>query len=237
MNMMCSPKMPTGLDMEFTHHPLTMRRVVNLIIAMERLKGSRSESLLSTEFRHENLLDMLEGIVEERIVFECGSAPLVEYSRTGEHQCSVTDSEKRNLVLVQDSMELNAVTLQGGTENCQVYLNMSTYVHPSPGAEARIVALGIKDTNFFLSCHKAGEEPTLHLEVVENKDNLSAISSDSDMVRFLFYKQDTGVNLSTLVSVPFSNWYISTARENNKPLALCVESAKRHRTFNIQRQS
>lgn len=60
-----SPKMPEGLDLEFTHHPLTMRRVVNLIIAMERLKGSRSESVLSTEFRDEHLLNiMLESIVE-----------------------------------------------------------------------------------------------------------------------------------------------------------------------------
>ncbi len=62
---MWSPKMPEGLGLEITHHPLTMRHVVNLIIALERLKGSRSESALSTEIRDEQLLNiMLESVVE-----------------------------------------------------------------------------------------------------------------------------------------------------------------------------
>lgn len=57
--------MPQGLDLEITHHPLTMKRVVNLIIATERMKGSQSEHLLGTEFRDENLLNiMLDSIVE-----------------------------------------------------------------------------------------------------------------------------------------------------------------------------
>lgn len=233
-----SPKMPTGLELEITHHPMTMKRVVNLIIAMERLKSSGSESLLSTEFRDENLLDiMLESIVEEQTVFKCHSAPPLQYSRMAEHMCSVTDSEKRSLVLVPNSMELHAVLLQGGADSCKVHLNMSTYVHPAPSVEARTVVLGIKDTNLYLSCHKDGEEPTLHLETVEDKENLKKISSDSEMVRFLFYKHDTGLNVSTLVSVPYSDWYISTAEENNKPVEMCLESARRHRTFNIQRQS
>lgn len=62
---MWSSKMPEGLDLEISHHPVTMKSIVNLIIAMERLKGGRSELLLSTEFRDENLLSiMLESIVE-----------------------------------------------------------------------------------------------------------------------------------------------------------------------------
>lgn len=72
---------------------------------------------------------------------------------------------------------------------------------------------------------------------VEDKDSLLSISSDSDLVRFLFYKEDSGLNLSTLVSVPHSNWFISTAKENNKPVEMCLESAQRHKTFKIQRQS
>lgn len=63
---MWSHKMPMGLDLEVTHHPRTMKHVVNLIIAIERLKGSSSELLLSaSEFRDENLLSfVLENIVE-----------------------------------------------------------------------------------------------------------------------------------------------------------------------------
>lgn len=65
MSKMWSSEMPRGLDLEISHHPLTMRHVVNLIIATERLKASISESVLSTEFRDENLLNiMLDSIVE-----------------------------------------------------------------------------------------------------------------------------------------------------------------------------
>ncbi|CAJ1069440.1 interleukin-1 beta-like [Xyrichtys novacula] len=233
-----APRMPKGVDLEITHHPLKMKDVVNLIVAMERLKGGVSESLRSTEFRDENLLDiMLESIVEERVVFECESAPPLQFSRTGVHQCSVTDSEQRSLVLVRNSMELHAVMLQGGADKRKVHLNMSTYVHPAPTTAARTVALGIKDTNLYMSCHKDGDEVTLHLEEIEDKDSLLRIGSDSNMVRFLFYKQDSGLNISTLVSVAYSDWFISTATDNNKPVEMCLESAQRHRHFKIQRQS
>lgn len=59
-------KMPEGLDLEISNHPLTMKSVANLIIALERMKSSsRSELLLSTEFGDENLLNiMLENVVE-----------------------------------------------------------------------------------------------------------------------------------------------------------------------------
>lgn len=46
-----------------------------------------------------------------------------------------------------------------------VHMSMSTYLHPTPPAEAQIVTLGIKGTNYFLSCYKDGEVPTLRLEV------------------------------------------------------------------------
>ena len=68
-------------------------------------------------------------------------------------------------------------------------------------------------------------------QAVDDKDSLLRITPGSDMARFLFYKHVTGLNNSTLVSVPFSNWYISTAEENNKPVDMCQESARRHRIF------
>lgn len=63
---MLKSKMPEGLDLEISNHPLTMKSVVNLIIALDRLKGSSSsESLLSTEFRDENLLNiMMDSVME-----------------------------------------------------------------------------------------------------------------------------------------------------------------------------
>lgn len=60
------------------------------------------------------------------------------------------------------------------------------------------------------------------------------IGSNSDMKRFLFYKHLTGLNFSTLVSVLYSGWYISTAVENNRPVALSQGNAQRHRTFVVR---
>ncbi|XP_026177195.1 interleukin-1 beta-like [Mastacembelus armatus] len=231
-------KMPNGLDLEIIYHPMRMKSLVNLVIAIERLKSRKSASVLCTEFRDENLLSiMLESIVEEQIVFPCGSAPTDQFSRTGEHQCSMTDSQKRNLILNENSMELNAVMLQGGSDSRKVNLNMSTYVHPSPTTEAQPVALAIKGTNLYLSCHSKDGRPTLHLEVVGDKNTLSSISSESEMMRFLFYKRDTGLNISTIMSARFPDWYVSTAEQDNKPVEMCMESANRYRTFNVQRQS
>nr|ANS56708.1 interleukin 1 beta [Lutjanus peru] len=231
---MWRPKMPEGLDIEITQHPLTMKSVVNLIIAMERLKGSTSESLRGTEFRDENLLSMmLESIVEEQEVSECRSAA-GQYRRGPVREHSVTDSENRHFVQVPNSMELHAVRLQGGSEESnKVHLNMATYAHPTPTTDALPVALGIKGTNLYLSCHKEGDKPTLHLEAVENNSSLSNISSTSDMVRFLFYKQDSGLNNSTLVSVPYDDWYISTAEDDNRPVEMCLEDSERHRIFHM----
>lgn len=62
---MWSSKMPEGLDLQISNHPVTLKSVVNLIIAMERLKSSTSESLLSTDFSDDNLINiMLDNIVE-----------------------------------------------------------------------------------------------------------------------------------------------------------------------------
>lgn len=69
---------------------------------------------------------------------------------------------------------------------------------------------------------------------MENRESLEAIGSNSDMKRFLFYKHLTGLNVSTLVSVLYSGWFISTAVENNRPVELCQVNAQRHRTFVVR---
>uniref|UniRef100_A0A3B5R909 Interleukin-1 n=1 Tax=Xiphophorus maculatus TaxID=8083 RepID=A0A3B5R909_XIPMA len=239
ISQMWTKKMPKGVDLEISHQPPSMRCVANLIIAMERLKAGMSESVLSPDFSDESLLSiMLESVVEERFIFERTSAGPGQFSRREEHPCSVTDGQKRSLVLVRNNMELLAVMLQGGNDSRKVYLNMATYVHLTPDTGlGQPVVLGIRDTDFYLSCHKDGDKPTLHLEEVEDKASLSEISVESDMRRFLFYKRDMAVNISTLMSALFPNWYISTTTDNNLPVAMCQESASRYRTFCIQQQS
>ncbi|KAF7646254.1 hypothetical protein LDENG_00190930 [Lucifuga dentata] len=230
-------KLPEGLGLEISQHPLTMKNIVNLIIAMERFKGSRSESVLNSS-KHDNMLNIvLESIVEERIIFERSSAPPAFTKTPGEHQCSVADIQKKNWILLRNSMELHAVMLQGGNSQHKVQLNMSTYAHPTPSIEARPVALGIRGTDLYLCCHVDGDQPTLHLEAVQDKAILSSIGTQSDLLRFLFYKKDTGLSNSTLMSARCPGWYISTANRDNMPVEMSQQTTNRIRTFTIQRQS
>ncbi|XP_061783654.1 interleukin-1 beta [Nerophis lumbriciformis] len=231
-------KLPAGLGLEVSRHPLTMRHVVNLVVAMERLKGKSCQTALGTEFSEENFLSiMMEDVVEVINMPESRPSRPNQFSRTGQYQCSVADTQKKSLVVVHDSMELHAVTLQGGSSHRRVLLNMSTYVRPSANTEARPVALGIKGTSLYLSCHQDGDRPTLHLETLEDADSLTRINSESEMVRFLFYKRDSGVSNSTLMSAQFPNWFVSTAEEDSMPVEMCQRAANRHITFNFQRQS
>ncbi|XP_038868835.1 interleukin-1 beta-like [Salvelinus namaycush] len=245
-----SSKLPQGLDVEISHHPITLHCVANLLIAMERLNGGKGFTL-GTEFRDEDLLNfLLESAVDEHIVLELGSAHTEHiearsrapgFSSKGEYECSVTDSENKCWVLNEGSMELHAMMLQGGSSYHKVHLNLSTYVTPVPSeTEARPVALGIKGSNLYLSCITSGGTPTLHLEEVADKEQLKSINHESDMVRFLFYKRDTGVDVSTLESAHSRNWFISTAlqQDNTKMVNMCQRATpNRFTTFTIQRHN
>ncbi|CAL8328402.1 unnamed protein product [Arctogadus glacialis] len=231
-----SDRMPQGMDLEITNHPLTMKQVVNLVIAIDRLKGSQSEKVQSSEFRDEDLLNLLlENALDEQLVLELTEAapPRGFTAIEPSQQCMLRDHQKRSMVLVKEAMELHAIRLQGGTTDHEVSLNMSTYLDPRPSASAQPVSLGIRGTKLYLSCTQKADRPTLNLEEVENTDDLKSISKDSDMVRFLFYRTDVGVSASSLVSARYSGWYISTATEDNLPVEVCLESESRYRSFTI----
>uniref|UniRef100_A0AAZ3S516 Interleukin-1 n=1 Tax=Oncorhynchus tshawytscha TaxID=74940 RepID=A0AAZ3S516_ONCTS len=234
-----SSKLPQGLDVEISHHPITLRCVANLIIVMERLNGGkgfalgRDESLLN--FLLESAVEVLE-LESERTEASSRAA----FSSKGEYECSVTDSENKCWVLNEGSMELHAMMLQGGSSYHKVHLNLSTYITPVPSeTKARPVALGIKGSNLYLSCITSEGTPTLHLEV-NSTTTLKSINHESDMVRFLFYKQDTGVDISTLESAHYRNWFISTAlqQDNTKMVNMCQSATpNRFTTFTVQRHN
>ncbi|XP_056447625.1 interleukin-1 beta [Gadus chalcogrammus] len=232
-----SDRMPQGMDLEITNHPLTMKQVVHLVIAIDRLKGSQSEQVQSSEFRDEDLLNLLlENALDEQLVLELTEAapPRGFTANEPSEQCALRDQQKRSLVLVKEAMELHAIRLQGGTTDHEVTLNMTTYLDPRPSAPAQpAVALGIRGTKLYLSCTQTADRPTLNLEEVENTDDLKSISKDSDMVRFLFYRTEVGVSATSLVSARYSGWYISTATEDNLPVEVCLQSESRYRSFTI----
>ncbi|CAL9708064.1 unnamed protein product [Knipowitschia caucasica] len=236
--MMCNAShLPSPVTLEISHHPLTMRRMVNLVIAMERIKSSVAQSFLSPDFRDQDFLSiMLESLVEERFVSELLAAqPEQKFTLVPEvgPQCySVEDMQKRDLVLVTESMKLHAVMLQAGSSSYKVNLNMLRYRPPVPSTE-QPVALGIRGTQYYLSCYMDGEEASLHVETVSNTDLLSSISENSDMARFIFYKHVTGQNVTTLRSARFPEWYISTKEEDNEAVYMCKEASSSS-TFTIQ---
>ncbi|XP_077570430.1 interleukin-1 beta [Stigmatopora nigra] len=230
-----SPELPAGLGLEFSHHPVTMRQLVTLVVSIKRFKDGPTKTALENKLTAEGSCSInIDDIMEVKIV---SRAAANQFTRTGVHQCSVIDSQKKSMVLLRDSMELHSVTLQGGNSHRKVNLNMSTYVQPFPNMEAQPVALAIKGTNLYLSCHQEGDMPTLHLEPVQDRQSLISVTPDSDMLRFLFYKRDSGVSLSTLASVQYPNWFISTAEEEHMPIEMCQRGDRRNLTFHIQRQN
>lgn len=59
-----------------------------------------------------------------------------------------------------------------------VHMSLSTYVHPEPPVQTQIVALGIRDTNYFLSCHLESDVPSLRVEVKASRCDGCIISSE-----------------------------------------------------------
>ncbi|XP_029499891.1 interleukin-1 beta-like [Oncorhynchus nerka] len=236
-----SSKLPQGLDVEISHHPITLRCVANLIIAMERLNGGKGFPLRGDEDLLNFLLESAVEVLELESERTEASSRAAGFSSKGEYECSVTDSENKCWVLNKGSMELHAMMLQGGSSYHKVHLNLSTYITPVPSeTKARPVALGIKGSNLYLSCITSEGTPTLHLEEVADKEQLKSINRESDMVRFLFYKQDTGVDISTLESAHYRNWFISTAlqQDNTKMVNMCqLATPNRFTTFTVQRHN
>lgn len=54
-------------------------------------------------------------VPEHSVIERTGAPP--QFTSRGEIECTVTDSQKRSLVLVESSMELHAVMLQGGSDD------------------------------------------------------------------------------------------------------------------------
>ncbi|KAK1154084.1 hypothetical protein AOXY_G28851 [Acipenser oxyrinchus oxyrinchus] len=98
---------------------------------------------------------------------------------------------------------LTATMLPYPYMSMQVTLLISTYIPQSNPGSGQLVVLGIKDTNYFLSCSGSSNSPALKLELVEGP-----ISTSSNTARFLFYRRDSG-NTTAFESALFPGWFIS----------------------------
>ncbi|XP_061117342.1 interleukin-1 beta-like [Conger conger] len=221
------------LHLEVTQHPHSLRDVANIIVALHRMKHSYTPR--GTEFSDHELLDiMLENVFEESVtpvaVDTWSSKPNVFYNtKVIEH--SVCDQDQKSLVLHQSPLELHAVILQAASMHLKVNLNLSTYMSRNfTDSQRRPVALSIAGKDLYLSCSKSGSDPILQLEKVKDRTMLKNIDANGETARFLFLKSEQGLNTTSLESLKFRGWFVSTAVEDRRPVEMCKEDDSAHFT-------
>ncbi|XP_066506511.1 interleukin-1 beta [Hoplias malabaricus] len=228
-----------GLQIEIFEQPHSMRKVANIIIALQKLQKFTSK-VQSTEFtEHEIFKMIMENVIEESVVTDLRLESSKTYSKQDKViRCAVCDNLKKTLLLNnQKSVPiLLAATLKGG--NTGVYINLSAYTTAKKATDGQPVCLGIAQSNLYLACTEVSGIPHLTLEEVKDKDTLKLIKEDSDMKKFLFLRQVTGVSVNTFESVKYRGWFISTSNEEYKHVDMCeAEDKNRQKVFSLQDQT
>ncbi|XP_007957589.1 interleukin-1 beta [Orycteropus afer afer] len=198
---LCSPgDGDIQLQISQQHYNKGFKRVVSVIVAMEKLKAHsldhspRSQSFLTSLFSfvfEEEPIDYDDG-------YECDAAVLSQY-------CRLRDIEQKCLVL-SGPCELKALHLNGQNTDHQVVFSM-IFVQGEISEEKMPVALGLRGKNLYLSCVWNNGKPTLQLETVDPK----LYPRKKMEKRFVFNKLQVKDKLE-FESAEFPNWYISTSR-------------------------
>ncbi|XP_029112734.1 interleukin-1 beta-like [Scleropages formosus] len=179
-----------------------------------------------TEFTDDDLLRiMIENIVEENAVVTVSRSTetkVAEYILTGTAKYSIGDERQKSLILLKETQELLAVTLQGGSVHEKVQLNLSVYRSVTlPNNSGQPTILGIEGTDLYLCCRGTSEKPILKLEEVQDIEKLKTIKEGDDMMHFLFLKKNHGLSMTTFESVMFRDSFICTASDEKKPAEMC----------------
>ncbi|TSM28087.1 Metal transporter CNNM3 [Bagarius yarrelli] len=222
-----------GLRIEVTKEPFSMRSVANVVIALQRLK--HIQRVQSTEFTDKDLFNIfMENVIEENLVINLKCSESKSYSIQDKIvRCTICDKSKRTLV--QKEKALLAVTLKGGNEENKAWFNLSAY-NPSNCTEntkGQPVCLNIVKTNFFLSSTLQNETPVLGLEEVKDKETLKAIKENDGMERFLFFRIGSGDSLNTFESVKYPGWFISTSKDDFKPVQMSKQQTSHLQLFTL----
>ncbi|XP_062410699.1 interleukin-1 beta [Sardina pilchardus] len=212
----------SGIDIEVTDEPHNMRQLVNLVIAVHRLKKTLKPQ--STEFSDEELCNIFfENVVEEFVTptvrqKTASAADHYDASEEEEQKCFICDVRNKFLVLSKGvTSELQAITLQSGNKSRRVQLGLTTYIPSVTPAKGRPIALGVGG-DLYLSCTSSSGKPVLGLEEVK-KENLKSISGD--MTRFLFHKTVSGQTGTSFESVKYEGYFISTAYSDGQRVDMC----------------
>ncbi|KAF4082151.1 hypothetical protein AMELA_G00148380 [Ameiurus melas] len=224
-----------GLRIEVTKEPLSMRSVANVVIALQRLK--LTQNIQSTEFTDQELFNVfIENVIEESMVINLKCTESKRYSLQDKVvRCTICDKSKRALVQRENLPLLLAFTLKGGNEENKAWFNLSAYTPPNctEDTKGQAVCLGIVKSNLFLSCTLVNETPFLGIEEVKDKERLKSIQEHDGMERFLFFRNGTGDSLNTFESVKYPGWFITTSKEDYKPVQMCNQQSSHLQLFTL----
>ncbi|KAM9455366.1 interleukin-1 beta-like [Clarias gariepinus] len=213
-----------GLRIEITKEVLGMRSIINVVIALQRLK--HTERVQSTEFTGQ------EFNIAETKVKDLNCSESKSYSRQDKVvQCTICDKSKK--ALVQMGPFLLAVTLKGGNE--KTWFNLSAYNPPTcrDNTKGQAVCLGIVKSDFFLSCTLDNGTPSLVIEEVKDKKSLKAIRENDGMERFLFLRNSSGDTLNTFESVQYPGWFITTSKDEFQPVQMSQQQTSHLQLFTL----
>ncbi|XP_041914741.1 interleukin-1 beta-like isoform X1 [Alosa sapidissima] len=212
----------SGIDIEVVDEPHNMRQVVNLVIALHRLK--KTQKLQGTEFSDEELCNIFfENVVEEYVTptvhqKTTNAADHYDSSEQPQQKSFICDVRNKFLVLSKGiTTELQAITLQSGNKSRRVQLELTTYKPSVTPDKGRPIALGVGE-DLYLSCTSSSGKPVLGLEVVK-KEDLKSISGD--MKRFLFNKTVSGQTVTSFESVKYKGYFISTSYTDGQRVDMC----------------
>ncbi|XP_072492858.1 interleukin-36 alpha-like [Notamacropus eugenii] len=89
------------------------------------------------------------------------------------------------------------------------------------------IYLGIADQKLCLSCAESGGQPILKLE---DKDIMILYRTQKAEKSFVFYHNANG-NTSTFESAAYPGWFISSSKENGKPIKMTKDVGKDNVNF------
>ncbi|XP_066506513.1 uncharacterized protein [Hoplias malabaricus] len=224
-----------GLRIEISEQPHSMRKVVNIVIALQRLQ--KFQKIQSTDFTDNDLLNVImENLIEESVVIKLHHTSSRTYKKQDKIvQCTICDNLKKKLVRNPINGKLLAITLRGGSSSRSVSMNLSAYTTPSyTSTDGQPVCLGIAQSNLYLACSNVSGTPQLILEAMNDKETLKSIIEADDMERFLFFRKVTGNSINTFESVKHPGWFISTSNEEYKQVDMCTaKDSSRQKVFTL----
>ncbi|XP_073685848.1 interleukin-1 beta [Garra rufa] len=224
-------------DIKLELHPHSMRRVVNIIIALERMKHPKPMS--SSEFCEEAMFRVFfENVIEERIKPLNASATYNKTSKT--LQCTICDAYKKSLVLSDKQnpkdLHLKAVTLTSGNIRMKVRFSMSTYKSSSSQGDGQPVCLGISNSNLYLACTQSdgSSMPKLLLKEVSGPLNTIKVGDPNGNDSLLFFRKETGTANNTFESVKHRGWFITTAFDDWERVEMFEAPTERTTNFTLE---